>query len=340
MNWQKAHIFPTMTQQPTDLHDRVLFRRGVLLAAATLALSLGVAMVVVTSRPGSEEVSLSEKLQTVHGLQLLVGRAANERRSRVMQEIAVGNPFASRSSSALQVPAPTIIISDGQGPPSFDAMGPAAFEAALSKRFEDARAIEVTVPRQLPKSDLQQQASPQLQAAEAGAKAKAARQAVNAEKKLLVDVKANLGAEEKVEKELEEKEARDLKKAALEKEIAALQAKVSQLENTQNTRIPTTKALPWTGEEATKAGIHAALNKKAPQTAHLAKQPQKPPPVALVPGILVANAKEREGQHRHKTINLDMSDIVAGGDADLQAASAIKQVVGSKSAEGANLTST
>lgn len=71
MNWQKAHIFPTMTQQPTDLHDRVLFRRGVLLAAATLALSLGVAMVVVTSRPGSEEVSLSEKLQTVHGLQLL-----------------------------------------------------------------------------------------------------------------------------------------------------------------------------------------------------------------------------------------------------------------------------
>jgi len=330
----------------------------VLLAAATLALSLGVAMVVVTSRPGSEEVSLSEKL--------LVGRAANERRSRVMQEIAVGNPFASRPSSALQVSAPTIIISDGQGPPSFDAMGPAAFEAALSKRFEDARAMQETVPRQLPKSASQQQASPQLQAAEALAKAKAARQAVDAEKKLLADVKANLAAEEKVEKELEEKEARDLKKAALEKEIAALQAKVSQLKNTQHTRTPSTKALPHppparTGEEATKAGIHAAqkytpkkeseeaeptmwappktLNKKAPQTAHLAKQPQKPPPVARVPGILVANAKEREGQHRHKTSNLDMSDIVAGGDADLQVASAIKQVVGSKSAEGANLTS-
>jgi hypothetical protein len=331
-----------MLQQSTDLRDRVLSRRGVLLAAATLALSLGVAMVVMTSRPGSEEVSTSEKLQTVHSLQLLVGRAANERRSRVMQEIAVGNPFASRPSSALQVSAPRIIISDGQGPPSFDAMGPAAFEAALSKRFEDARAIEETVPRQLHKSDSQQQASPQLQAAEAGAKAKAARQAVDAEKKLLADVKANLAAKVKVEKELEDKEARDLKKAALEKEIAALQAKVSQLENTQNTRNPATKALPHpagTGEEASQAGIHAALNKKAPQTAQLAKQPQEPPPVALVPGILVADAKDREGQHRHKTIKLDISDIVAGGDADLQVASAIKQVVGSKSAEGANLTS-
>ena len=58
---------------------------------------------------------------------------------------------------------------------------------------------------------------------------------LDAEKKRLAYVKANLAAEEK-KKELEDKKAKELRKAALEEKIAALKAKVSQLENTQNAR--------------------------------------------------------------------------------------------------------
>jgi hypothetical protein len=57
----------------------------------------------------------------------------------------------------------------------------------------------------------------------------------DSDKKRLADVKANFAAEEK-KKELEDKEAKELRKAALEEKIAALKAKVSQLENTQNAR--------------------------------------------------------------------------------------------------------
>jgi hypothetical protein len=58
---------------------------------------------------------------------------------------------------------------------------------------------------------------------------------LDSEKEPLADVKANLAAEEK-KKELDDKEAKELRKAALEEKIAALKAKVSQLQNTQNAR--------------------------------------------------------------------------------------------------------